>query len=296
MADITIHTQPDHQGRQLYTRHWISDYHPGDPAGEHHSNHNQYGGTVMAEMSPIEDEWISPDGSVRLILGDAIAVLPTLGEGEVDAVVTDPPYGIGYVKGKGGSAGAYNGRRPAAECRHHKPVHGDSQPFDPAPLLRFGNVIMWGANHYCHRLPEGGRWLAWDKLAGLESFDSFSDVEFAWHSRGKASRIVSYRWKGIASVKSGEDNGSRWHPTQKPIGVMVWCLDLVSPADVILDPYMGSGTTGVACIRTGRRFIGCEIDGNHWQTAVDRCKAELNRQPLFEPPPKAQQPLFEEIG
>ena len=199
----------------------------------------------------------------------------------VDAVVTDPPYGIAFVKGSSGRKGAYRGSKEG-HGRGTESIAGDAEPFDPTPLLRFDNVLTWGANHYCHRLPLGvGRWLAWNKLADLEPFDSFSDVEFAWHSIGKASRICNYMWKGgLATVKVGED-GERSHPTQKPIGLMSWCLLQVGQAHKILDPYMGSGTTGVACAGLGRSFVGIEIKRKYFDIACERIERAYSQQRLF---------------
>lgn len=214
-------------------------------------------------------------GPCQLYLGDCREILPTLPK--VDCVVTDPPYGIGHVKGSSGGQGTYaNGNRPAK--RNGEAIAGDSSPFDPAHLLNFSdNVLMWGADHYAQRLPHG-RWLAWNKIANKEPWDSFSDVEFAWHSRRGASRIFSYMWKGLCQG-AGEDKGQkREHPTQKPVCLMRWCLKQVgaNEGDVILDPYMGSGTTGVACIRERSNFIGIELDEKHFATACQRIEREWN--------------------
>src|SRR5688572_23557994 len=119
-------------------------------------------------------------GGITIYHGDCREVLPTL-LGEF-AVVSDPPYGICFIKGSSGNQGGYRGGCAKAS-RHDEPVYGDDEPFDPSHLFSFGNVLLWGANHYAKQLPQGGRWLAWNKLESLESFDSFSDVEFAWHSR-----------------------------------------------------------------------------------------------------------------
>lgn len=223
-----------------------------------------------------------------LYCGDCLDVLPTLGR--VDAVVTDPPYGIAYKKGAGGKDGAYNNRNQAK--RNTEEINGDDRPFDPSPILSVcENVLLWGADHFSQRLPHG-RFLAWNKLGDKEPWDSFSDVEFAWHSQRGASRIFSYVWKGLCQG-AGEDKGdTRDHPTQKPVCLMRWCLDQVgsTPGDLILDPYMGSGTTGVACIRTGRRFIGVENDPKHFATAVRRIR-EAERMAscnLFREPPPPQ--------
>ena len=225
---------------------------------------------------------IKPDferDGIKLYCADCMDVLPHLSG--VDAVVTDPPYGIAFVKGKSGTEGAYRGKVPASESRHDEPIIGDSEPFDPSHLLAFENVLTWGANHYCKKLPSCGRWLAWNKLEYLESFDSFSDIEFAWHSIGKVSRVLNYMWKGgLACRKAGENNGKRDHPTQKPVGLMCWCLEQVKSkeGDTILDPYMGSGSTGVAAVRMKRKFIGIEKEPKYFDIAVKRIERALSEE------------------
>ena len=208
-------------------------------------------------------------GAATLYCGDCRDVLPTLSG--IDAVVTDPPYGIGHVKGHGG--------RGKHDRRNIEPITGDDAPFDPALWLTFKQAILWGADHYAQRLPEG-RWLIWDKLDGWPSFDSFSDVEVAWCKGRGAARIYRHLWKGICQA-SGKDEG-RMHPSQKPIPLMEWCLGFTE--GTILDPFMGSGTTGVACARLGRRFIGIEIEPRYFDIACHRIE-EAQRQPdLFVPP------------
>lgn len=208
-------------------------------------------------------------GEHVLFLGDCREVFESVDVGGVFAVVTDPPYGIGYSHSGGGKFPPGSLRR----FRHGgKVIVGDEGPFDPSLLLGFENVLCWGANHFAGRLPAGGRWLAWNKLAGMAVRDSFSDVEFAWHSLGGASRIIDYGWKGIAGRKVGESNGVRLHPNMKPLGVMRWCLEQVgaSEGDLILDPYMGSGSTGVASVQLGMRFVGVEIEREYFEVACRR--------------------------
>jgi site-specific DNA-methyltransferase (adenine-specific) len=226
-------------------------------------------------------------GSATLYLGDCRDVLPTLRP--VDAVVTDPPYGIGYVHG------GYSARNPkrlchAARVRGNRPIVGDTAPFDPRPLLSLGggNVLVWGADHFFPRLPDSGRWLAWNKLGHMAPWDSFSDVEFAWHSGEGAARIFSMLWKGVATDKR-EESGTRSHVTQKPIRLMEWCIEQVrvGPGQTILDPYMGSGTTGVACARLGRSFVGIEIDPGYFDIACRRIEAAQKQADLFVAPPEA---------
>src|SRR6185437_4592129 len=177
------------------------------------------------------------------------------------AMVSDPPYGIAYAKGAGGKG--------KHTVRNREAIAGDSEPFDPAPLLDFADVILWGANHFASRLPHG-RWIAWDKLAGMEAFDSFSDVEFAWHKGRGKDRIFSHLWKGICKASEKGIGKERYHQTQKPIALMEFCIRQVCHSVPIIDPYMGSGTTGVACANLGRDFIGCEIEPRYFDIACRR--------------------------
>jgi site-specific DNA-methyltransferase (adenine-specific) len=224
-------------------------------------------------------------GDARLILGDCRDILPTLGK--VDAVVTDPPYGIGFSKGESGKR--VTGSRLTAS-RWTDPIVGDDEPFDPALLLSFPEVIAWGADHYRTRLPESGRFLAWDKKAGWEFEDTFSDVEFAWHSEGGASKIIDYLWKGVR--QDGEKGLPKYHIMQKPIAVMLWCIrQLRGDARTILDPFMGSGTTGVACAKLGRRFIGVEIEEAYFNIACRRIEEAYKQADLFIAPPSKSEQL-----
>jgi site-specific DNA-methyltransferase (adenine-specific) len=219
---------------------------------------------------------------VELWLGDCREILPTLPK--VDAVVTDPPYGIAYKKGTGGKG--------KHTVRNIEAIEGDAEPFDPNLFLDFPEVILWGGNHYAARLPHG-RWLAWDKLAGMEAFDSFSDVEFAWQKGRGKDRIFNHLWKGIckASEKGGKE---RWHPTQKPVELMGWCMELVPGAATILDPFMGSGTTGVAAVKLGRKFIGIEIEPKYFDIACRRISDALKQPDMFieQPKPAKQEPML----
>jgi site-specific DNA-methyltransferase (adenine-specific) len=226
-------------------------------------------------------------GDCRLILGDCLEVLPTLGP--VDAVVSDVPYGVNWRRGTAGSA--VKGTRSPAVRHSHKPIAGDDKPFDPSPFLGFRDVVLFGANHYHRALPPG-KWHAWDKLHGWESHDNNSDVEFIWQ-KGKpgASRIISYLWKGVQ--QDGEKGRPRFHQSQKPEAVMEWCLGLVPDAETILDPFMGSGTTLVACAKLGRKGIGIEIDEGYFKTACERVRKAYAQPDLFiAPPPKPEQGTF----
>lgn len=222
-------------------------------------------------------DWVEI-GNARLICADCREILPTLPK--VDAVITDPPYGIAYQH-SGGGAGT-PGRRDRPNHRNaNRPIAGDDEPFDPTHLLALApSVLMFGADHFRDRLPTGGTFIAWDKHCGRGPNDSFADCEFAWANFKTKRNVIRYLWKGVACEKFGEDGGKRYHPTTKPQGVMHACLDMVPEARVILDPYMGSGSTGVAAISRGLTFIGCEIDPDHFDIACRRIE-DAQRQAKF---------------
>jgi site-specific DNA-methyltransferase (adenine-specific)/modification methylase len=214
-------------------------------------------------------------GKATLYLGDCLEILPTLPRGDA-VVISDPPYGIAHVKGAGGK-----GRHTR---RNIAPIHGDDAPFDPSPWLDWP-CVLWGANHYAQRLPHG-RWLAWNKLGDMQPWDSFSDVEFAWQNKRGADRIFSLLWKGICQAEKFE-NGTRGHPTQKPVALMAWCIQQAGDHETILDPFMGSGTTGVAAMQQGRKFIGIEIDPRYFDIACRRIEDAQRQRSLFDPPEAA---------
>jgi site-specific DNA-methyltransferase (adenine-specific) len=223
-------------------------------------------------------------GDATLYLGRCEDVLPTL-DG-IDSVLADPPYGMSYRSGHNSS------RRGAGAAMRRidgnfDPIEGDAEPFDPAHVLALQvPTILWGANYYADRLTAGTRWLVWDKLDGKTPVPSGSDVELAWTSETGPSRLYTHLWRGI--MRAGEENivnGGKLHPNQKPINLMLWCLSLLGDVRCVADPYMGSGTAGVACVRTGRAFVGIETKVAYFDIACRRIE-EAYRQPrLFEEPP-----------
>ncbi len=200
------------------------------------------------------------------------------------ALVSDPPYGIAYQHSGGG-------RGVGARRHFGKAIHGDDVPFDPAPFARFRWVLLWGADHFRARLPEGGTLLTWDKSpAAAGPDDSFVDGEYAWTNVRCKRNVCRFLWKGVACVKAGEENGKRYHPTQKPQGVCAWCLRVLDlPADaLVIDPFMGSGSLGVACHRAGLRYLGVEIAPEHYATARARLQRETAQGLLCMPNAGAQ--------
>ena len=233
----------------------------------------------MAEPPP---DWASPDGTVTLYCGDCRDIIPRIRHGQIDMVVTDPPYGIGHPCDY-----ARRGRGGLAACHDYPDVRGDKEPFDPAHLLELElPLILWGGNHYASRLPDSGGWLVWDK----ERPDLLDQAtcELAWTNCIKGVRRFRHLWNGCMRAS---ERGESYHPTQKPVELMLWCLALpwVAQHETILDPFMGSGPTGVACVRANRRFCGIEYEPRYFDIACERMRREIDqrdgRGPLFEEEP-----------
>lgn len=209
---------------------------------------------------------------VQLYHGDCLDILKTLDAGSVDAVVTDPPYGISY------------------DASHDKYKNGisreaatwDVDPFDPAPILALSKpTIMWGGNCFSSRLPDHPGWLCWVKTVRDGAEIRQADMELAWTNCIRRSQTIRHLW--IGAYRDSESGIKNVHPTQKPIRVMQWCINLISkPGDTILDPFMGSGTTGVACVKTGRNFIGIELDKGYYDIAQRRIAEAQMQMPLLE--------------
>lgn len=212
-------------------------------------------------------------GDCTLYLGDCRDILPTLGP--VDAVVTDPPYGIGEAKARNES------RSNLAKSRDYGSDEWDNEPVSAElmALVRAAgrHQIIFGGNYYA--LPATSCWLVWDKLNGE---NDFADCELAWTNLPKAVRRIRYLWHGMLRA-NGEERGD--HPTQKPVGVMAWSLNqLPSGTRAIIDPFMGSGTTGVACALAGFTFTGIERETRYFDAACRRIEEAYKQPRLFAEP------------
>lgn len=208
-------------------------------------------------------------GDCTLYLGDCIEVMPSLGK--VDAVVTDPPYGIGEASKNHASRGKL------ASAGKYKTSNWDDKILqEEIDICRkiSKNQIIFDGNYY--QLPPTSCWLIWDKLNGASHF---ADCEMAWTNLKKAVRKFDFLWNGCMRLERHID---RVHPTQKPIALMKWCLShLPDNCQTILDPFMGSGTTLVACAKMGRQGIGIEVDPDYFEIACKRVEDAYRQPDMF---------------
>ncbi len=260
------------------------------PPGEGLTDPDEIPENVETRCKP-GDLWVL--GEHRLLCGDSTDVLQVerlMGGGKADMVFTDPPYGISIVKAGGtvgasarrGFAGAKNAPGQLARAREYRAseyraIEGDDAPFDPSQILAmdFKTVVLWGANHYASKLPDRPQWLVWDKKLESGSLDhnNFSDVELAWTNRQALSaRIYRHTWAGmLRSGERSEELKDRVHPTQKPVGLCAEVIaDFSKENESVLDLFLGSGSTLIACEKTGRRCFGMEIDPKYCDVILSR--------------------------
>ena len=206
----------------------------------------------------------------KLYHGDCLEIMPELEP--VDLVLTDPPYGVGedgglksrYRKGDGRTKGIIK----------HEKMNWDSNrpPKQCFELIRKAKTIMiFGGNYFADLLPPSSGWLYWDKRMGGD----FSDGELIYTNRNGALR--SFSMHPFTGLRGGKD---RVHPTQKPTGVVLWCLSFAPNARTILDPFIGSGTTAIACERLNKRWIGIEISEEYCEIAKQRIINETRQRKI----------------
>ena len=193
----------------------------------------------------------------KLYHGDCLSIMPELEP--VDLVLTDPPYGINANKMTLGS-----GKKD-----FYKGGSWDRKVPDISWIPKYSRLYcVWGGNYFADQLPINNDILVWWKHNdGL----SFSECEFAWTNAGKQSRMLRHHWGG--EVKQ--------HPTQKPTGVISWCMTFFPDAKIVFDPFCGSGTTAIVCERTKRKWIGIEIEEKYCEIAAKRIEQERKQLKLF---------------
>lgn len=213
-------------------------------------------------------------GDCTLYCGDCLEILPTLAAGSVDAVITDPPYLVNVNSNLNGKSNPWGDIINAAFWFREWMTHCKRAIENDGFMWSFLN---WKSIPIYQKAALDTNWniesmLVWDKewigpggSVGLrpsyELIALFGSEKFSIDDRGIPD-IKRCKWSSI------KPNG---HPAEKPLKLIKWLLE-ISGGDLILDPFMGSGTTGVACVQTGRKFIGIEIDPRYFDIAVRRIK------------------------
>ena len=203
---------------------------------------------------------------------------------KIDMVFTDPPYGMGletnFAKRGARSSWSTKGknqkdRNQILKRSNYRPVIGDDKPFDPSFIFerfpKVAEIFLWGADYYAERIPDKnkGSWVVWDKRKGIEDVTfTLAEFELCWSKKRHAREIARILWFG-ASGLGKEDTKQRVHPTQKPVELVMWFFDKFGGNNVV-DMYIGSGTTLIACEKSNRRCYGMEIDPHYCDVVIKR--------------------------
>ena len=207
---------------------------------------------------------------IRLLHGDCLELMKNIPDGSVDLVLTDPPYGIKADKGSAGF-GVAKGRKYKGNWDSKIPP---KEVFDE--MFRIGkNVIIFGGNYFAHYLPPSKHWIVWDKKGDIAFQNPFADCELIYTSFNKVVKKIVFKQQGFIT----DSKDKRCHPTQKPTELVEMLIKEYSKeGNTILDCFMGSGTTGVACVNTNRNFIGIELDEGYFNIAKKRIEEAIDRE------------------
>ena len=202
------------------------------------------------------------DAGVLLMQGDCLELLKDIPDGSVDMVLTDPPYGKKSDKGTNGF-GVAKTRRYTSEWDKKTPP---KEVFDKICTVS-KNAIIFGGNYFANMLPISNCWIFWDKKGDIAFQNPFADGELIYTTFKKPVKRIVFRQQGFIT----DSKDKRYHPTQKPTELLEFLIrEYTNPGDTVLDPFMGSGSTGVACVNTGRKFIGMELDPVYFEVAKRR--------------------------
>lgn len=214
---------------------------------------------ILGEHRLLIDDCTVKENVERLMAGE-----------KADMVFTDPPYGINESAAKR----ATRETNSLAKSNSHLTEFVDDSTsyaidaFNICQAIGIPTQVWFGANYYCHSIPQTNNWLVWDKRIEEKHTDNNSDAELAWVQDGRSSvRIFRHLWKGL--IKGSEHRERRVHPTQKPTALAEWCISKYE-AKIVLDLFLGSGSTLIACEKTGRRCFGMEIDPHYGQVIIER--------------------------
>ena len=194
--------------------------------------------------------------------GDCLELMKEIPDKSIDLIVTDPPYGKKADKGTNGFGTSKN-RRYQGGWDNQRP---DKQVFDE--MFRISkNLIIFGANYFCDMLPFSNHWIFWDKKGDISFKNPFADGELIYTTFTSPIKRVVFKQQGFIT----DSKDKRYHPTQKPSELIQMLIEQYSKeGDIVLDPFLGSGTTAVACVNTNRHYIGFELDPQYYDIACKR--------------------------
>jgi DNA modification methylase len=221
-------------------------------------------------MKTLKDyEYFRTENGV-LYCGDNMEILPLITE-PIDLCLTDPPYGINADKGSSGF-GAVMGKKYSDNWDSKIP---DKKIFDLILLLK--KCIIFGGNYFTEFLKPTKSWIIWDKIGEYNFKNPFSDCEMAWTNYTFATKKYTVIQQGFVAKEK-----ERFHPTQKPVELFIKILnDNTEENNLILDPFLGSGTTALACEKLNRKWIGIEISEKYCEIAKKRIEQYTNQLKLF---------------
>jgi hypothetical protein len=251
----------------------------------------------------------SPDGKIRLYLGDCREILPVVAPPSDNVIVlADPPYGVNENTDRLGNKRGLRGNKTkrfalskgaGPNGRQWKPVAGDSGPFDPQHLLAYSRLLVWGWNHFCGAMPPTPSTVVWFKRPSSTPDDN-ADLEEAWTNLGGPARCFAHLWRG--SCRASETGAVHLHPTQKPEAFYRWLFagrgrgkPIVNPGDLVVSPYLGSGPEIAPTMELGLKFIGIDVEREYLDTAIKhRIEPALVRAKqldIWAPKPKREEQL-----
>ena len=214
---------------------------------------------------------------------DCLVGMSKIADKSIDLVLTDPPYGINVAQNGTVGGGSFRGQTTSFPCSDWDNKIPTKEYFNEIKRIS-KNQIIWGGNYFINYLENTRCMLVWYKRAGLP-VRTFADCEIAWTSFDRNSMVFNCRWDGF--IRDSKEVKLA-HPTQKALLLFQWCIkEFSNEGDTVLDPFAGSGTTGIACQNLKRNFIGFEIDKEYYQIAEKR---------LIENEDKIKNSLFSEVA
>jgi DNA modification methylase len=210
-------------------------------------------------------------GNHRLMCGDSTMINDVeklVDNAKIDLCYTDPPYGINE-KGDRSKRGGLTQGNKLQDFKDDTIDYAVEAYQIVEGVLQVPRQVWWGANYYCHALPQSNNWFVWDKRVEEKQKDTQSDCELAWvKSKWSSVRIFRHLWKGL--IKGSEHGQKRVHPTQKPVALAEWSFDYFKEVKSVLDLFGGSGSTLIACEKTNRTCYIMEFEPHYCDVIVKR--------------------------